>query len=141
MQPLEYFVGFWRPWKSWMGMFGHVEMWGYTIDDTWFFLDPRGMGAKLYITHLHDEVEAQILARIEVCETILKLQPHDRTLFPLHGPLTCAAIVGHHLGVRALTPSGLKRRLLAIGAEVIHARSPEREPAGQGSPHSGAEGV
>lgn len=129
MKPHECYVGFHPRHRPITGWFGHVELWGYTIDETWFFLDPQGKKSTLLITHLHDEVELQLAARFELCETILRLSPNDRTLIPLHLPMTCAGIVGHHFGVRALTPAGLKRRLLAIGAEIVHdaKRGPGRE--------------
>lgn len=125
---LEWFIGFYRPafrsetgqinWRTW---FGHVEIWGYTIDDTWVFYDPQSRGGRMIITHHHDDVLDQLRARNDLCDTILKL-PGDpkKDLFPIYPPMTCASIVGHLIGVRAFTPAGLRRKLLANGAEVIH---------------------
>lgn len=104
------------------GLWGHCEIWGYTIDDTWVFIDPQGVkGTRILVTHLYDEVMAQIEARWTLCETILTVPAGTETaFFPVFPPMTCATVVGHMLGVRAFTPSGLKRKLLRKGAEIVH---------------------
>lgn len=124
---LEWFIGFHAPaFRNYlgaiypMGWFGHVEAWGYTIDDTWMFFDPQGTGTRIVITHHHDDVLDQLAARHSLCDTILRVQNTARPLFPLYPPMTCATIVGHMIGQRAFTPSGLKRKLLANGAEIVH---------------------
>lgn len=125
---LEWFVGFYRAapydehgkinWRTW---FGHVEIWGYTVDDTWVFYDPQSRGGRMIITHHHEDVLDQLTARNELCDLILKLPgERQKDLFPIYPPMTCASIVGHLLGVRAFTPYGLKTKLLANGAEVTH---------------------
>jgi hypothetical protein len=126
----QWFVGFHAPyWRNEngridpRGWFGHIELWGFTRDETWLFLDPAGAGSVVVITHRHDEVLGMLEIKNEVCETILRVnpvEPHFR--LPLHGLMTCAAISGHLLGCRALFPASLRRKLLANGAEVIHAR-------------------
>ena len=136
-----FYVGFHRPWFrntdgriDPRGFLGHCEIWGFTLDGTWIFIDPAGQGAKIRITHMHDEVNAHLAWRFELCSIILKL-PADDPVFrlPVHGPMTCASFCGHLLGVRALLPSTLRRKLLAKGAEVIH-ETTEGRPDGQGGP-------
>lgn len=136
---IEWYVGFYAPaFRNHRGViypfgwFGHVELWGYTADETWLFFDPQGTGTRIIVTHHHDDVMDHLTARHTLCDTILRLQPRDHSLFPIFPPMTCATIIGHILGVRAFSPSGLKRRLLALGAEVIHEKS-ERRSGRQGS--------
>lgn len=137
---LEWFVGFHRPAlrnstgridpRVWLG---HCEIWGYTKDQTWLFLDPQGAGSMMLITHHHDDVMDQLEARYLLCATILKVPPEGRKFrLPLHGMLTCASMIGHLLGIRALLPSTLKRKLTAKGAEVIH--DTERRSSRQSGP-------
>lgn len=125
---IELFIGFHAPHfrnrhgridpRGWLG---HCEVWGYTKDDTWLFLDPAGSGTKILVTHLHDEVQDHLAARFALCETIMRLPANAADFsFPLHGMLTCASFCGHLVGVRALVPASLRRKLRAKGAEVIH---------------------
>jgi len=131
---IEWFVGFHRPsFRNAKGRidpqcwFGHVEIWGYNKDDTWLFIDPQAKGTKIVMTHLYDDVMAHLEARHILCELILKLPAEpDTGLIPVHGPMTCATIVGHILGVRAFAPAGLRRKLLANGAEVVHGEAERR---------------
>ena len=118
---IELYFGFHKPWASFSGMFGHVEVWGYTADHTWLFFDPRSAGSILAVTHHHDEVLDLLHTRFVTCDTILRLPAtQGRFRVPLHGPMTCASICGHLVGVRALFPATLKRKLLAKGAEIVH---------------------
>ncbi len=117
----EWFFGFHKPvLNSWTMMFGHCEAWGWCDDDTWLFIDPQGKGMKVYSAFRYDDVEAQLQARRDLCQTILVLPAKDEFRIPLHGPMTCAAVCGSLVGIRALVPSTLRRRLLAKGAEVYH---------------------
>lgn len=137
---IEWYVGFHRPSlrnlqgridpRLWLG---HCEIWGYNDDGTWLFLDPQSAGTKVVVTHHYDEVHDQLHARFLICESIVKLpvaSPNFR--FPLHLPLTCASVCGSMVGVRALLPSGLKRRLLAKGAEVVHGQAEGRSGRQEG---------
>lgn len=125
---VEWFVGFHARYGrnlsgrlTCFGLWGHVEIWGYTVDETWVFIDPQGKGTGVYVTHLYDEVMLQLQARHALCETILRVpNTEQKPLFPVFPPMTCATIAGHILGVRAFTPAGLKRKLLANGAETVH---------------------
>ncbi|MBT9385480.1 hypothetical protein KM176_16520 [Pseudooceanicola sp. CBS1P-1] len=139
MKVLEWYFGFHAPASlrdlragaSLRTIFGHVEAWGYTADDTWIFFDPRGAGTRILITHLHDEVEDQMVARLETCQLILKIAPDDRQLrVPLHLGMNCASQCAHLVGRRAFGPGGLRRMLLKNGAEIIH--DTERRPGGKG---------
>ena len=140
---IEWYVGFYAPaFRNHRGViypfgwFGHAELWGYTADETWLFFDPQGTGTRIIVTHHHDDVMDHLTARHTLCDTILRLQPRDHSLFPIFPPMTCATIIGHILGVRAFSPFGLKRRLLALGAEVIHEKS-ERRSGRQGGEAAG----
>ena len=114
---------------------GHCEMWGYNADMTWLFIDPRGIGTAVLVEHRRDEVGDQIQARFETCRTILRWNlPMTPFRIPIFGPMNCAAICGSFVGLRALSPAGLERKLRRAGAEVIH--DAEREPQGQGGPPS-----
>lgn len=121
--------------------FGHVEVWGFTEDCTWVFLDPKGAGMTVTAIHREGDVLDALERRLTACEMILLLpgQPPAFRL-PLHGLMTCAAVAGNLASVRALLPSALKRKLLAKGAEVIHdeSKSAERGPASSSRPEQGA---
>jgi hypothetical protein len=125
---LEACVGFHRPRfrdeegriapRAWLG---HVEMWGYTRDGAWLFLDPQASGIHIAIAHRHDEVNDLLRMKFAQCALVLRTTPEeDGFRFPLHGQMTCAAIVGAMLGQRAWLPASLRRKLLRSGAEVIH---------------------
>lgn len=125
---MEAYVGFHRPRfrdedgkispRAW---FGHVEMWGYTRDDAWLFFDPQASGLHLLIAHRHDEVNDLLRTKFAQCALVLLTTPEeDGFRFPLHGHMTCAAIVGAALGKRAWLPTTLRRKLLRDGAKVIH---------------------
>lgn len=110
------------------GWFGHCEVWGVTDDDTWMFMDPQGAGCHILVTHHHDDVEAQLAARMDLCSHILRLPARTPAFaFPLHGMMTCASICGATVGIRAWRPAQLRRKLQAIGAEVIHEAEGKRE--------------
>jgi len=101
--------------------FGHCEAWGYTEDQTWLFLDPQGIGLRMRVMHRHDDVMDQLEARYALCDLILTMPAADPAFrFPLHGPLTCASICGNLVGIRALLPSDLRRKLQANGARISH---------------------
>ena len=126
---IEWFFGFHAPWRNPAGWFGHCEAWGYTIDDTWLFLDPQARGSRIIVTHHHDDVLALLEARFARCRTIVRVPAGEPEFWlPLHGPMTCAAICGHLVGLRALLPATLLRKLLANGAEVVHGYAKGREP-------------
>jgi hypothetical protein len=132
---LEIYVGFHSPtFRNHEGQidprcwFGHCEVWGYTRDDTWIFIDPQGTGTQIRITHHYEEVLDNLEIRFQLCKSILKMpgnDPHFR--FPFPWILTCATICGHLVGHRALFPWTLHRRLLRNGAEVIHVKHPDQE--------------
>lgn len=115
-------------------IFGHVEAFGYTIDDTWFFYDPSGTHSKLLITHLHDEVQTLLAERFNRSETVFRMR-HDPDYYalPIHGPMNCVTQCAALIGWRAFTPRGFRMRLLKSNAEVVHGiQNPERGPASQG---------
>ena len=102
------------------GWFGHCEVWGYE-DDTWTFIDPLASGLMIRSVFKHDDVMDQLNARFALCDTILRMEaPGRQFLFPLHGMMTCAAICGSLVGIRALLPATLHRKLVRAGAEKIH---------------------
>ena len=137
---IELYFGFHRPYfrnlkgridpRGWLG---HCEVWGCNEDGTWLVLDPQGQGCKILVTHRYDDVAAQLKARLDLCESILRIPAREPSFaLPLHGPMTCASICGALVGIRALVPASLRRRLLAQGAEVVHeaeGRSPRQGSA------------
>lgn len=125
---IEWYIGFHAPClrdinnrispRHWLG---HCEIWGYTEDQTWVFIDPQGEGAKIRVMHRYDDVMDQLEARHAICRLILKMPATDpKFTLPIYGALTCASFSGHLLGHRALLPSTLRRKLLGNGAKVIH---------------------
>lgn len=125
-----------RSGASFRAIFGHVEAWGFTEDRTWMFFDPRGAGTRIRITHHHDDVTELMARRFEVCQTILKIAPTGREYrLPLFPPMNCATQCAHLVGLRAFTPAGLRRTLLANGAETIYAA--ERGHRGEEGPGTG----
>ena len=101
------------------GWFGHCEAWGYE-GDTWTFIDPLASGLMVRSVFTQADVMDQLNARFELCETILRIAAPDRQFrFPLHGMMTCAAICGSLVGIRALLPATLRRKLVRAGAEKI----------------------
>jgi hypothetical protein len=128
---VEWFFGFHRPClrnlkgnidvRYWLG---HCEAWGYTADDTWVFLDPRSKGFKVRVMHRYDDVVDQLEAYYAICESIVKIK-NDEPEFslPPFTLMSCAAICGALVKIRALVPSTLKRKLLLNGAELVHERN------------------
>lgn len=123
--------------EDWRCVLGHVQAYGYTVDETWLFFDPQGVGSSVRITHLHDEVLDQIATIRCTADLVLAFKPNGRKFrVPIHPPMTCATQCGALAGLRAWTPWGLKRMLLREGAEVIYENS-ERGSGRQGSPVAG----
>jgi len=135
MNAVEWYFGFHKPYlSSYRGWFGHVEAWGYTADNTWFFIDPWLDRTRFFITHHHDDVIDMLAVRFNSCETVLKYRPDGSSLsFPIHPTMNCATTCGHFVGLRAFTPSGLRRKLLAHGAEVIHGQAQGRSRGQEGT--------
>lgn len=126
MNVVKWYVGFHNPiplrkligQPAW-SFLGHVEIWGYTRDATWFFLDPGAKGSTLVITHHADEIDELFARRIMHCSQILKLDPITSQIrLPLHPTMNCVSVCAHMLGIRAYTPGRFRRILLAHGAEV-----------------------
>lgn len=124
MRAVEVYFAFHKPsmisgiWTA----FGHVEAFGYTMDDTWFFFDPARIGTTLLIAHKHDEVEDLMSGVIARSDRIYKTDARAQTRFPPFLPQTCVSQCAGLIGVRAYTPAAFERRLRAMNAEVIHAR-------------------
>ena len=144
MNIAEIYFGFHRPatlreiWSgaaTWTQGLGHVEAWGYTIDETWFFFDPNRHRARLEITHLHDEVEHLLQEKFTRCAEIIRYAGEAKDFrVPLHGPMNCVTQCAALIGLRAFTPKGFRKKLLAIDAEVIHGfrtRRERRRPQGK----------
>lgn len=116
-------------------MFGHVEAFGYTIDNTWFFFDPGSTHTKLLITHMNDEINDLMQKRFDRAQTVFRLK-HDPDTYPspIHGPMNCVTQCAALIGWRAFTPGGFRKKLLNSNAEVIHekhakGRSRSQSPA------------
>lgn len=123
--------------ESWRCIFGHVEAYGYTIDDTWLFFNPEGAGTDIEITHLHDEVIDRIAKIRCTAETVLSMKPDGRKFrIPLHLPMNCATQCAALVGRRAFSPAGLRKTLLREGATIIYENA-QGKPKRQGSPAAG----
>ena len=134
---IELYFGFHAPyfakdgWPHPPGWLGHCEAWGYDEDETWTFLDPQAKGVFVRSFYKRDDVLDQLNARFALCRSILRVPAREPSFrFPLHGPMTCASICGALVGIRALAPSGLHRKLTAIGAVEIH--DTQARPSGIG---------
>lgn len=123
---IEWFFGFHDAWRDPRGWFGHCEAWGYNEDQTWVFLDPQSAGLRVTALHRHDDVLDAIAARYDRCRLILKVKTSRDFVIPPAGFHSCASICGALVGLRALFPSGLERKLLATGAEVAHGKAKGR---------------
>jgi len=125
---IEYFFGFHKPASladirqgaSVFSSFGHVEAWGYTIDNTWWFFDPGRKSTKLLITHLHDEVEELLAHKFTLCREVLRVEKTNEFPIPFHLPMNCVTQCAGLVGLRAFSPNGFRRKLLRNNAEVIH---------------------
>lgn len=102
--------------------FGHVEAFGYTRDDTWFFFDPARKGTQLLISHHHDEVEQMMAGVISKARTVYRTDERFETFLPAMLPQTCVSQCAALIGLRAFTIGTFERKLRAINAEVIHAK-------------------
>lgn len=123
---IEWFVAFHRPaFRNHAGKidprcwFGHCDIYGYDDDQTWVFIDPMGDGARVTAPYKHDDVMLDLWAKNEQAYLILRMKPRKFRL-PFHGLLTCASVCGMFLGIRAFLPSGLRRKMLRLGAEIVH---------------------
>lgn len=142
---LEWFIGFYRPrFRDTDGAIspalwlGHCEVWGYTEDETWLFLDPQRKGLHVRVTHHYHEVSDALALRAALCDTILRVRGGDPEFaLPMHGVMTCASLVGGLMGLRALFPWTLRRKLLAKGAKVIH-ETTERRSSRRGRSKAGS---
>jgi hypothetical protein len=132
---VEIYVGFHPPSRESMAtIFGHVEAWGYTDDQTWVFIDPCRARTTVTAVHRHDQVEEMLAYRFAACSEIWRTSKvRDMRLPPLV-PLTCIGVVGTMIGCRAFTFRGLRGKLRKIGAEKIHARPKGRSRGQEGTP-------
>lgn len=134
----EWSIGFYKPYLrdtegrlTIRGLLGHCDIWGWTADGTWLFIDPQSRGSRVHVCHAYDDVEAQIRARFDLCDLILRVPANDPEFrIPIFPLLTCASFCGHLLGIRALLPATLRRKLLAKGAEVVHGQQAKGKPGG-----------
>lgn len=118
--PLVWYVGFYPRRRSLAGMWGHCDMWGMTRDHTFVFLDPARSGFQVQVTHKAEEIDFLWALRLEAAHSMLRIDaPRVLHRLPFLGPLSCASICGHVLGVRAWTPRSLRAKLLANGAQEV----------------------
>lgn len=129
-----WFFAFYKPWRQWRGLFGHVEAYGCDESGTWVFIDPQSAGLQVTCLFRYEDVEDALTLKNQRATTILWMpQPLAPFRLPHHGPMTCAAVCGSLVGVRALSVGGLHRKLLAKGAEVVHGQDTEGKSRGQSS--------
>lgn len=105
---------------QWTTAFGHVEAFGYTIDQTWFFYDPRSWRTDLKITHMYDEVNNLLTDKFTTAQEVIRYTGEPlRFSTPFHGPMNCVTQCAGLIGVRAFTPKSFRKILLANNAEVV----------------------
>lgn len=110
-----------RIWQDPLMVFGHVQAFGFTEDETWLFVDPVRTGLDIRIMHRHDEVEARITHVAAQADALLMLEAPRKMRIPPFVPATCVGVCGYMAGVRAFTPTGLERKLRAMNAkDVLH---------------------
>jgi hypothetical protein len=143
---IEWYFGFWKRPSLWQfckkptwTIFGHVEAWGFTADNTWMFYDPQRIGTQVKVTHHAEEVENLLALRFAVCKSILRLpHPGTRLSVPLHPTMNCVSQCAGLVGIRAYCPGTFRRKLLRNGAkELIDGRA-ERERGVEAHPQDGA---
>ena len=129
MDIAEFYFAFHRPAKfsevrkgaSLYSIFGHVEAFGYTLDNTWFFFDPGRAYSKMLITHVYDEVNELIASKFMPSTEVLRYSGPMRDFrVPIHPPMNCVTQCAGLIGLRAFTPGGFRKKLLANQAEIIH---------------------
>lgn len=126
--------GFTPPWRDPIGIFGHVEAWGCDSEGSWVFVDPRATGTMISCIFRFEDVEDVLTIMNERCSEILWMpQPIGLFRVPVFGPMTCASICGSLVGLRALSPRGLRRKLLANGAEIVHGKETAGRKCGRSS--------
>jgi len=137
MTPKEWFFFFHHPSRigncirrkdSWLAILGHVQAACYNEDLTWMFIDPAGARTKVWLTHHFDEVEALLDFRIAHARATYWIAPMEGGIsFPALRPHNnCVTICASFLGLRAYTPWGLERMLVAHGAEKVDAEAKVR---------------
>lgn len=136
MRPVEIYFGFQKP-STWrqavkdpIAALGHVEAFGFTQDDTWFFINSTRHNVELQIAHKHDEVEAAICTIIARSHTILKIEQPGKLTLPPFAPYSCVAVCAHLAGTRAFTPRGLIRKLRAMDAKEVSHETARRRSEG-----------
>ena len=110
---------------------GHVEVFGYTIDDTWFFFDPARKETSLYITHLYDEVNDMMAEKFTIAHEVITIKTPTKFSMPLHMPMNCVTQCAALVGIRAFTPKGFRRKLLNNKGVIIHGPKTTRRSRGQ----------
>jgi hypothetical protein len=132
-QPSVWYFAFYGTERDPRSWFGHVDMWGFDPDtDSWVFLSPSYSSMPVEVTHIAEEVDALFAARLSLARHVLR---YDRAAvknaLPPVTVQTCASICGHVVGLRAFTPWGLRRKLLANGAEVLNIETSEGRSSGK----------
>lgn len=120
--------------------FRHVLAAGYDAEaERWVIFDPRATGTTILLVG-QDEAGAKLADLIEASAgRVLRFAPRARRMFqPVAGG--CVGAVAALLGVRgALSPSGLHRQLLRMGATAAFEDTPRHGFHEAESPfHSGA---
>lgn len=109
---------------DWRLIFGHVETFWFDAG-TWIFYDPQGRRSSIRAIPDGDDAEMEIARIYREAEYLIRApQVPTELKFPLHPTMTCASQCAALIGFRAYTPSGLRKKLLKHGAEIIHGPSP-----------------
>lgn len=117
----EWYFGFHGPHdKDFWSRFGHVEAWGYSLDQSWIFLDPTRSGVETIVTSDPDLIDDVMAIKFAKADLVIRVSEWPQNPRPPITVLTCASFCAHLVGLRAFTLRTLKRNLLAIGGEIIH---------------------
>lgn len=101
-------------------IFGHVEICIAQDSKTWLFLNPSRQRFFIYASQHADTIDELLALRLGNADCVLRYEREPRLLtLPPIAIQTCASICAHIVGLRAWTPKGLKRKLLANGAQVV----------------------
>lgn len=135
----SWYVAFWRTtgakpftrdwmdeWWAWGG-YRHVSAFGYSgAIDAWLHFNPQPSGIEIVAAREGDDAQFMI-SQILHSASVIKVERERSRIFLRRGPFTCVSAVSHLVGIPggALTPWGLKKKLLAFGTEIPDVRVPD----------------
>lgn len=121
-------------WWAWGG-YRHVSAFGYSPRaDVWVHFNPQPSGIEMVFVNEGQDAQ-DLLAVLLQCGDVICVEAQRSSQFLRRGPFTCVSAVSHLIGVNgALTPWGLRKKVLALAAEKNHGPLPDdtrcaKEPA------------